>query len=82
MTLGNYHLTCHVFDHVTSRQLWDHVIYEHVILGKYHMTYQGIGHQHDQVTTRSPDRTHFRRTPSPLIGMWKTVGTINESTNQ
>jgi len=47
MTLGNYHLTCHVFDHVTSRQLWDHVIYKHVILGKYHMTYQGIGHQHD-----------------------------------
>jgi len=47
VTLGNYHLTCHVFDHVTPRQLWDHVIYKHVILGKYHMTYQGIGHQHN-----------------------------------
>jgi len=47
VTLGNYHLTYHVFDHVTSRQLWDHVIYKHVILGKYHMTYQGIGHQHN-----------------------------------
>jgi len=35
-----------------------------------------------QVTTRSPDRACFRRVPSPLIGMWKTVGTINESTNQ
>jgi len=23
------------------------MIYEHVILGKYHMTYQGIGHQCD-----------------------------------
>ena len=47
MTLGNYHLTCHVFDHMTSQQLWDHVIYKHVILGKCHMTYQGIGRQHD-----------------------------------
>jgi len=47
MTLGNYHLTSHVFDHVTSQQLWDHVIYKHVTLGKYHMTYQGIGHQHN-----------------------------------
>jgi len=47
MTLGNYHLTSHMFDHVTSRQLWDHVIYKHVILGKYHMTYQGIGQQRD-----------------------------------
>jgi len=35
-----------------------------------------------QVTTRSPDRVRFRRAPSPLIGMWKTVGTINGSTNQ
>jgi len=35
-----------------------------------------------QVTTRSPDHTRFRRAPSPLIGTWKTVGTINESTNQ
>ena len=26
---------------------------------------------------RSPDRTRFRRAPSPLIGTWKTVGTIN-----
>jgi len=23
------------------------VIYEHMTLGKYHMTYQGIGHQHN-----------------------------------
>ena len=45
MTLGNYHLTCHVFNHVTSQQLWDHVMYKHMTLGKYHMTYQGIGHQ-------------------------------------
>jgi len=35
-----------------------------------------------QVATRSPDRTRFRCTPSPLIGMWKTVGMINESTNK
>ena len=35
-----------------------------------------------QVTTRSPDRTRFRCVPSPLIGTWKTVGTINGSTNQ
>jgi len=35
-----------------------------------------------QVTTRSPDRACFRRVPSPLIGTWKTMGMINESTNQ
>jgi len=35
-----------------------------------------------QVTTRSPDHTHFRCAPSPLIGMWKTMGTINKSTTQ
>jgi len=35
-----------------------------------------------QVTTRSADRTRFRRAPSLLIGMWKTVGTINGSTSQ
>jgi len=35
-----------------------------------------------QVSTRSPDRTHFRCAPSLLISTWKTVGTINESTNQ
>jgi len=35
-----------------------------------------------QVTTRSPDRARFRRAPSLLIGTWKTMGTINESTNQ
>jgi len=35
-----------------------------------------------QVTPQSPDHTYFRRMPSLLIGMWKTVGTINESTNQ
>jgi len=35
-----------------------------------------------QVATQSPDRTRFRRTPSPLISTWKTVGMINESTNQ
>jgi len=35
-----------------------------------------------QVTTRSPDRTRFRRAPSPLIGTWKTVGTIDRSTSQ
>ena len=34
------------------------------------------------VTTRSPDHARFRRAPSLLIGMWKTVGTINKSTNQ
>jgi len=34
-----------------------------------------------QVTTRSPDHARFRRAPSLLIGTWKTVGTINESTN-
>jgi len=35
-----------------------------------------------QVAIRSPDRACFRCTSSPLIGMWKTVGTINKSTNQ
>ena len=35
-----------------------------------------------QVATRSPDCTHFRCVPSLLIGMWKTVGTINKPTNQ
>ena len=35
-----------------------------------------------QVATRLPDQAHFRRAPSPLISMWKTVGTINKSTNQ
>jgi len=35
-----------------------------------------------QVSTRSPDRTRFRCTPSLLISTWKTVGTINKSTNQ
>ena len=29
------------------------------------------------VTTRTRDQTRFRRAPSPLIDMWKTVGTIN-----
>jgi len=47
MTLGNHHMTCHMFNHVTSRHLRDHVMYKHMILGKYHMTYQGIGHQHN-----------------------------------
>ena len=35
-----------------------------------------------QVAIRSPDRARFRCAPSPLIGMWKTVGMINESANQ
>jgi len=35
-----------------------------------------------QVTTRSPDRAYFRCVPSLLIGIWKTMGTINKSTNQ
>jgi len=35
-----------------------------------------------QVTPQSPDRMRFRCMPSPLIGMWKTVGTINESTSK
>ena len=35
-----------------------------------------------QVATQSPDRAHFRCVPSPLIGMWKTVGMINESMNK
>ena len=47
MTLGNYHLTYHVFDHVTPQQLGDHMMYKHVTPGKYHMTYQGIGHVRD-----------------------------------
>jgi len=49
VTLGNYHLTYHMFSHVTLRHLGYHVIYQHVILGKYHMTYQGIGHLHDHM---------------------------------
>jgi len=47
MTLGNHHLTGHMFNHVTPQQLRDHVIYKHMTLGKYHMTYQGIGHIYD-----------------------------------
>jgi len=35
-----------------------------------------------QVATQSPDCMHFRHAPSLLISTWKTVGTINESTNQ
>jgi len=35
-----------------------------------------------QATARSPDHTCFRCAPSLLIGTWKTVGTINKSTNQ
>jgi len=35
-----------------------------------------------QVTPQSPDCMRFRRMPSLLIGMWKTMGTINESMNQ
>jgi len=35
-----------------------------------------------QVVTRSHDHMCFRHVPSPLIGTWKTVGTINESTSQ
>ena len=35
-----------------------------------------------QVATRSPDQMCFRCAPSPLIGTWKTMGTINESANQ
>ena len=27
--------------------------------------------------TRSPDQTRFKRAPSPLTGMWKTMETIN-----
>jgi len=35
-----------------------------------------------QVTLWSPDCMRFSRMPSPLIGTWKTMGTINKSTNQ
>ena len=35
-----------------------------------------------QVATRSPDQAHFRPMPSLLIGMWKTMGMINNSMNQ
>jgi len=35
-----------------------------------------------QVIPRSPDHTHFRCMPSLLISMWRTVGTINESTSK
>jgi len=35
-----------------------------------------------QVTPRSPDHMRFRRAPSPLISIQKTVGMINKSTNQ
>jgi len=36
----------------------------------------------DWSSTRSPDCTRFRHAPSPLIGTWKTMGTINKSTSQ
>ena len=36
----------------------------------------------DWSSIRSPDCMRFRRAPSLLIGMWKTMGTINESTSQ
>jgi len=35
-----------------------------------------------QVATWSPDQARFRCIPSLLIGTWKTMGMINESTNQ
>ena len=35
-----------------------------------------------QVATWLPDRACFRCVPSLLISMWKTMGTINKSTNQ
>jgi len=35
-----------------------------------------------QVTIQSPDRACFKCVSSPLIGTWKTVGAINESTSQ
>jgi len=35
-----------------------------------------------QVITQSPDQARFRHAPSLLIGTWKTMGTINKSTNQ
>jgi len=34
------------------------------------------------VATWSPDQACFRHMPSPLIGIWKTMGMINESMNQ
>jgi len=58
------------------------MIYKHVIIGKYHMTYQGIGHQHNHKSHHDPDCMCFRCVPSPLIGTWKTVGTINKSTSK
>ena len=75
VTLGKYHLTCHVLYHVITQPLQYHVTLGHVTLGHVtlghvtlghvtlghvtlghvtlginHMTYQGIGHQHDHMS--------------------------------
>ena len=68
------HMTSHVTDHVIRQALSHHMII-HVILGKDHLTSQGIGQQYSHVP--------FKRcghTMRPLIGRWKTVGTINKLT--
>ena len=49
VTLGKYHLTCHVLHHVIPPPLLYHVTQWHMILGINHMTYQGIGHLYDHV---------------------------------
>ena len=77
------HMTGHVIRQALSRHMTDHVIRQalshhiimHVILGKDHLTSQGIGQHYSYVP--------FKRcghTMCPLIGTWKTVGTINELT--
>ena len=67
-------LSCHVTDHVIRQALSCHMIM-HVILGKDHLTSQGIGQYYGHMPFK-----RCRHTMRLLIGTWKTVGTINELT--
>ena len=68
----SHHMTSHVTDHVIRQALSRHVIM-HVILGKDHLTSQGIGQQYGHVPFK-----RCRHAMCPLIGTWKTMGTINK----
>ena len=68
----SHHMTSHMTDHVIRQALSRHMII-HVILGKDHLTSQGIGQQYGHVPFKRCGHAMH-----PLIGTWKTVGTINE----
>jgi len=71
-----------VQSHDTSRTLRSHDIQTHDPGKVSYDLPRDWSSTRSQVATRSPDRMCFRCMPSPLIGTWKTVGMINESTNQ